>query len=518
MKKSYFFIQITILFLVISNLKVTAQPYYFYGELESSNYNNIYRVNLSNGEKDLFLESVLNPLNFTWDNYQKWFYLFNRFGISIYQPENPTVIETIILDSIYDKGISSIVVPTYNYLFLSTQKNSTDFIMYLWEFNTSILNSQTLSEIKKISTSINPSAFLSNDENYIYQTEMDSINEKYINRYAIEMDSIIDVKYLSEIKTNESLLFEYGTKGKILFGFEEEIGNQETIKYFVYEIDSNNYYPEISFPHRSYGYLSPNAEYIILQQALWDTTKPSRENFNGEISVYKASTGELVKNFSLPPDGKILMFDSYPNDVFYLVNYETQPEVYNLTEVVLTSLIPSIALRSISFGSPTSGVTVRATGEFFTDSSFAYFNGNPKSTTIVSDTVLTFTLTGAEVSTLGNYPVWISNYESDSDTLYFSVVNTLPEPITPVLECVEDNGDETYTAYFGYDNGNSTGVYIPIANRNNFSPMPIDRGQPVVFEPGEQANVFSVIFDGRDLTWTLDESVVTANRESEPCP
>jgi hypothetical protein len=119
---------------------------------------------------------------------------------------------------------------------------------------------------------------------------------------------------------------------------------------------------------------------------------------------------------------------------------------------------------------------------------------------------------------LGNYSVWISNYESDSDTLYFSVVNTLPEPITPVLECVEDNGDETYTAYFGYDNGNSTGVYIPIANRNNFSPMPIDRGQPVVFEPGEQANVFSVIFDGRDLTWTLDESVVTANRESEPCP
>ncbi len=516
MKKIYYLIQITVLFLVLFNIRVSAQPYYFFSEQISSNYNNIYRVNLSTGEKDLFLSNVLNPLDFTCDNYQEWFFLFNRFGISIYNPESPAVIETVYPDSNYDIGISAIVTHSQNILYLSWPKEETDYWVFAWVFNTSIFNSQTLSQIKKSSVSIHPLSFLSSDENYIYQVDVDSVREKLITKYSIAMDSIIDVKYFSDIYNSESVYFDYGYDGKVLLSYNELVQNN-TPKYFVYDLENNNYYPSISFHYRSYGYLSPNAEYVILQKALWDTTKPSGEDFNGEISVYKTSTGELVKDFSLPPDGKILTFDSYPNDVYYVVNFETQPDIYNLTRPVLNSLSPSLGFPS-GLLAWYDMVTATVTGELFTDSSVVYFNGQSKSTTYISDSVLTFPLLSFDTRTTGNYPVWVSNYGANSDTIYFSAVDTLPQPVTPVLNCVRDNGDKTFTAFFGYNNQNNAGVYITVGIENIFSPSPSYRGQPKVFLPGVHSYVFSVNFNGYDLTWTLNGTSVTANKKSTLCP
>jgi hypothetical protein len=184
---------------------------------------------------------------------------------------------------------------------------------------------------------------------------------------------------------------------------------------------------------------------------------------------------------------------------------------------VLNSISPAILLRNILDVKP-SGLTVTATGENFSDSSVVYFNGNAKATTIISDSVLTFPITGTEMSTLGNYTVWIRAYNTNSDTLNFSVTVNLPQSLTPTLQCVQNNGDHTYTAYLGYNNSNSVSVYISLGSKNNFSPAPIDRGQPKLFLPGEQADVFSVIFNGSDLTWTLDQASVTANKNSTPCP
>jgi hypothetical protein len=185
---------------------------------------------------------------------------------------------------------------------------------------------------------------------------------------------------------------------------------------------------------------------------------------------------------------------------------------------VLSSISPAIYLRPIAIDLAPPGVTVTATGEFFSHSSVAYFNGNAKATTYISDTVVTFQLSSSDISTVGNYPVWISNYGSNSDTLIFSVTNNLPQSITPTLQCVRNNGGGSYTAYFGYNNNNSVGVYIPISSKNKFSPTPIDRGQPKIFLPGSHTNVFSVNFNGTNLTWTLNQASVTANRNSAPCP
>jgi hypothetical protein len=209
------------------------------------------------------------------------------------------------------------------------------------------------------------------------------------------------------------------------------------------------------------------------------------------------------------------------SEAYALLRYNTEYLLENLPEViapVLTSITPAIALRVFSFGTPPPAITATATGDFFTDSSVVYFNGSAKTTNYVSETELTFQLSGSEVSTPGNYPVWVSNYGSNSDTLYFSVTDTLPQAIVPILECVQDNGDHTFTAFFGYDNSNEEVVYIPVGIKNGFTPGAQNRGQPRIFLKGEHTNVFSVVFDGNNLTWTLYRGSVTANRNSTPCP
>jgi hypothetical protein len=93
--------------------------------------------------------------------------------------------------------------------------------------------------------------------------------------------------------------------------------------------------------------------------------------------------------------------------------------------------------------------------------------------------------------------------------------------VVPILECVSDNGDGTFTALFGYRNEYSTPVTIAIGTNNAFSPAPIDRGQPTAFQPGRQVGVFSAGFrQGGSLVWALkyrSNQHAMANDKSPRC-
>ena len=98
--------------------------------------------------------------------------------------------------------------------------------------------------------------------------------------------------------------------------------------------------------------------------------------------------------------------------------------------------------------------------------------------------------------------------------------------VFPTLQCVTNNGDGTYTAYFGYVNTSSSTVIIlvdPIFSKNMFTSNPKNRGQPTVFLPGTHDNVFSVVFDGNTITWMIKEDQaarqqVDASSSSPACP
>lgn len=95
--------------------------------------------------------------------------------------------------------------------------------------------------------------------------------------------------------------------------------------------------------------------------------------------------------------------------------------------------------------------------------------------------------------------------------------------LIPLLECVDDNGDGTYTAHFGYINNSGATINLAVGPKNMFVPGQEDFGQPTVFLPGEHLNVFSVVFPGtEDLKWMLKADgdkrhQVVASADSEVC-
>ena len=123
----------------------------------------------------------------------------------------------------------------------------------------------------------------------------------------------------------------------------------------------------------------------------------------------------------------------------------------------------------------------------------------------------------------GDYLVRVWSLDgSFSDHQPYSLRFDAPEPekISPVLECVAENADGTYTAHFGYENPNPFMVVVDARDhKNKFEPAPSFRtGQPEGFAPGRVTDWFSVLFDGNGLTWLLDGNVVTADRNSPGCP
>ncbi len=103
-----------------------------------------------------------------------------------------------------------------------------------------------------------------------------------------------------------------------------------------------------------------------------------------------------------------------------------------------------------------------------------------------------------------------------TDTPTPTVTPTPLQPITPILECVEETADGSLVAYFGYDNPNESAVTIPIGPNNSFTATSQDQGQPIVFEPGRNTRTFSVIFHGT-LVWKLDGSTARASNRSARC-
>jgi len=112
----------------------------------------------------------------------------------------------------------------------------------------------------------------------------------------------------------------------------------------------------------------------------------------------------------------------------------------------------------------------------------------------------------------------------------FSIVQGSKEspmalPVTPIFECVSlTPGSGQAVASFGYFSFNPAPVTIPVGEENFFFPGTAFRGQPTVFLPGRQENVFSVQFAmATNTSWVLDGSVAAASAnpnnlcESENC-
>ena len=95
------------------------------------------------------------------------------------------------------------------------------------------------------------------------------------------------------------------------------------------------------------------------------------------------------------------------------------------------------------------------------------------------------------------------NVEGEKFETFILTAPSEPMSLRPILECVTQNSDGTFTAYFGYENNNASAVTILVGGHNKFTPAPQDKGQPTVFQPGVFRNLFSVRFNSNHLTWSV---------------
>lgn len=89
------------------------------------------------------------------------------------------------------------------------------------------------------------------------------------------------------------------------------------------------------------------------------------------------------------------------------------------------------------------------------------------------------------------------------------------EPVSPVLERVENMCNGDFVAFFGYYNRNDFDVSIPIGQDNRFHGLAdAEQGQPTVFKPGRHRNQFRVYFDNERIVWILDNRTSTASNSA----
>jgi uncharacterized repeat protein (TIGR01451 family) len=73
---------------------------------------------------------------------------------------------------------------------------------------------------------------------------------------------------------------------------------------------------------------------------------------------------------------------------------------------------------------------------------------------------------------------------------------TTPPPPKPnfgiFVSCVDRHADGTYDARFGYQNGDTVPLSVPVGPANRFHPAPEDRGQPSVLQPGRVGDAVTV--------------------------
>ena len=125
----------------------------------------------------------------------------------------------------------------------------------------------------------------------------------------------------------------------------------------------------------------------------------------------------------------------------------------------------------------------------------------------------------------------IHSKDAPSDWVKFTTKVVCPKPkvspVLPLLECVYDLGDHKYRAYFGYENTGKEVVHIQAGTHtahevNIFIPGQEDRGQVSTFEVGRKVAVFTVDFDGSEITWKVQPKdgelkTISASKTSKAC-
>ena len=492
MKKVYKAILLLVLF--YCNQNIIAQPYinfritdFYPVSVNDSNFveplSNVGRFNLNTMNLEEYLtDYIVKYLDIVWDPTESY------AVINLEEKENLiyNLKSNQVMDQVYEwhNLIAVLYSPIYNNLYVFSNNEIEDFPIMFSVYNVNTKRIVSTSGVSAYAGDINyickpePDIFFSNDGKFIYISTNDTTTFTWqIWTYSLESNSVISKRNLSNFGFPNMFGYSmsYGIKGKgIICSYNEYNESTRQLYYNVFDFDNNKSTGFINknTVNNEY-YLTSNGKYLIFISSLGDSSVPTHHT--GLTEIYDTESGQLLKSYNLPPNGIVYSFDNFPNNLYYVKDIELPTrQIFTLkmdsifNELNLSSLTPSTAtVNSPSF-------TLVAKGRGFDSSSTVYFNGQTRTTTFVSDSLLTAQILSTDISVAGNFPVWATDKWAVSDTLQFTV--TQSSSLNLIVNLKSSQGALLTTGSLQYYEGswkdavnNGDGTFTVLTNLNTVS-------------------------------------------------
>ena len=98
----------------------------------------------------------------------------------------------------------------------------------------------------------------------------------------------------------------------------------------IYDFDKDSSSMFIHYNGWAEGYEAKNGLNLLLFNMVADSNLDLYPS--GIINIYDMCNGKLKKTVQLPPDGKVMCFENYPNDIWYAKNIkEPEREIYKIS-------------------------------------------------------------------------------------------------------------------------------------------------------------------------------------------
>jgi hypothetical protein len=487
---------VLIIFCFASSFEIKAQPYIYYSiQLSDTLYGEfekLVRYNLAaNSVEDFLPEQAGKYVSNVWDPSQSYIAIdIHNWTHTLFNCSN-----TAISFDLTERRLSIdeiLFSPYKNKLYLFTDKYENIFVFNLSSGD--ITNELSLG--KSGSYFYNDlmyperSACFSSNGNKIYFYKTDSTDADQVWTYSLETNSIIEKRNLADIGyagvDGHGLVFCRNGKGIIESGpvYTHPV---KDFYFRLYDFNTDSAYSFIYYNGFGQACFTGNGEFLLIMEENGDLGDSITPYCTGLIRIYSTWSGQLLKTLNLPVDGIVYTFDNYPNDIYYVKDLKLPTrQIFTLkmdsifNELDLSSLTPSTTnVNSFPF-------TLTVKGKGFDTLSTVYFNGQPKTTTFISDSILTSEILTSDVVTTGTFPVWVKDRYSISDTLQFIVSqNTNPNLIVRLKNSL---GNQIPASNVQYYEGswkdavsNGDGTFTVITNQNNVSlRMTYEYGQQTV--------------------------------------
>ncbi|MGE5411525.1 MAG: InlB B-repeat-containing protein [Clostridiales bacterium] len=338
---------ILIIGILFVNSPVKAQPYICYYKEKpdtTGNYNydsDIHSINLSDNSVAVLLRDQGETNLVKCDPTQTWLLINSKLGSSIINLSDKSKFYVLFDDQVDIGGFLFSKKNNKIYVFWAPLDSLIEYLsIYKFDgYGMTLEGEIQLPYFYEDRNQLNEESFFSDDEKMIYFTERDELTrKKQILGFSTTTNSIEYRRNLLEIAQESKFqILEGGSKGKAIISFRYPTQKKSIINYIVYDINLDKSSPIIIAPVNTQAHLSSDANYLITEQVNTDGKNETRP---GNISVYRVSSGKLIKQLTYPPEGKVYMFDEFPTMFYYYL-----PTEKSINPVNISKLIPNYNLN-----------------------------------------------------------------------------------------------------------------------------------------------------------------------------